>query len=59
MTILEVVIYLIAGAICAAIAGSLLGVRTGFLGSVVIGWTIAGSFLLLLAVGLLRRGVRR
>ncbi len=91
MTVLEIVIYLIAGAICAVIAGSLLGVRAGFLGSVVIGWvgafvgtwvaretglpelyvlkvgdaavpiiwTIAGSFLLLLVVGLLRRAVRR
>jgi uncharacterized membrane protein YeaQ/YmgE (transglycosylase-associated protein family) len=90
MTILELVIYLVAGAICAAIAGSLLGVRAGFLGSVVIGWvgafvgtwvaretglpelyvlrigdaavpiiwTIAGSLLLLVIVGLLRRTVR-
>ena len=90
MTPLELVIFLIVGAICAGIAGSLLGVRAGFLGSIVIGWlgafvgtwvarqvglpelftlrigdaavpivwTILGSFLLLVVVGLFRRTVR-
>lgn len=90
MTVLEIVLFLVAGALCAAIAGSILGVSAGFLGAVVIGWagafvgtwvaretglpelfvlrvgdaavpivwTIAGSFLLLLVVGLLRRTVR-
>lgn len=38
MTVLEFVIFLLVGAICAAIAQSILGVRTGLLGSIVIGW---------------------
>lgn len=38
MTVLEFVIFLLVGAICAAIARSILGVRTGLLGAIVIGW---------------------
>ena len=38
MTVHESVIFLLVGAICAAIAQSILGVRTGLLGSIVIGW---------------------
>lgn len=38
MSVLEVVIYVIVAAICAGIAESLLGIHTGFLGSVVIGF---------------------
>lgn len=38
MSILELVIYVIVAALCASVAGSLLGVRAGFLASVVIGW---------------------
>jgi uncharacterized membrane protein YeaQ/YmgE (transglycosylase-associated protein family) len=38
MTTLEVVIFLLVGAVCAGIAQSILGVRTGLLGSIVIGW---------------------
>ncbi len=38
MTILELVIFLVVGALCAGVAQSLLGIHAGFLGSVVIGW---------------------
>ena len=38
MTILEIIIYIVVAALCAAIAGSILGVGVGFLGSVLIGW---------------------
>lgn len=38
MTVLEIVIFLLVGAICAGIAQSILGIRTGLLGSIVIGW---------------------
>lgn len=91
MTWVDIVIYVVVAAICAAIAGSLLGVRAGgflaacfigvvgaFLGTWLAGklglpelfvlridsaaipivWTITGSFLLLLVIGLLRPGVR-
>lgn len=38
MTTLEFVIFLLVGALCAGIAQSILGVSTGLLGSIVIGW---------------------
>ena len=38
MTILDLVIFLAVGAVCAGIAESLLGVGAGCIGSIVIGW---------------------
>ena len=38
MTILDLTIYLVVGAICAGIAESIIGVGAGCLGSIVIGW---------------------